>query len=99
MKNFPFTIKPSANINKDTFLDVIVFAGQSNSAGYGKGFKELKYKKDNDILMYNNSVIDIAKERKSGIFDNRAIFSLYFANLYKKIFSNPTIIFYWLLAL
>lgn len=69
---------------KDQPFDVIVYAGQSNSMGFGVGDEELCYVPDDDILMYYKGRIYTATERKINRKDKRAIFALYFAKKYKE---------------
>lgn len=69
---------------KNIDLDVIVYAGQSNSMGYGIGNEELSFSEDDDILLYYKGKISKACERKINNHDKRAIFSLYFAKRYKE---------------
>lgn len=69
---------------KDTDIDVIVYAGQSNSMGFGVGNEELCYTPDEDILMYFKGKMYTATERVINSRDKRAIFALYFAKKYKE---------------
>lgn len=69
---------------KNTHFDVIVCMGQSNCKGYGKGDKDLAYSPDEDILLFCDNKLSVAKERRSSLFDYRGVFPLYFCQLYKE---------------
>lgn len=69
---------------KDEAFDVIVYAGQSNSMGFGVGNEELCYVPDEDIMMYFKGKIYTATERRINNHDKRAVFALYFAKKYKE---------------
>lgn len=79
-----YLLRKQLNKLKNQKLDIIVYAGQSNCMGFGVGNEELSYMPDDDILMYHNGKIYVAKERYINSHDSRAIYVLYFAKLYKE---------------